>query len=53
MYAADLPGDDPQKTQTVVGGFLEGVEVPLPTYKGGDTPSIEGALDAPPEAMLI
>jgi hypothetical protein len=32
---------------------LEGVEVPLPAFKGVDTPSIEGALETPPEAILI
>ncbi len=52
MYAGDFPGDEPQKTQTVVGGFLKGVEVPLPTLKGVETPSTEGALEAPPEAIL-
>lgn len=46
MYTGDFPGDEPQKMQIVVGGFLESVEFPAPTL------SIEGALEAPLEAII-
>ena len=53
MYEGDFPGEAPQKTQIVVWGDVEGVEVPLATVKGADGSSIEGVLEAPPEAILI
>ena len=37
----------------MVWGEVEGVEVPLETVKGVDIPSTDGALEAPPEAILI
>jgi hypothetical protein len=49
----DFPGEAPQKTQIVVWREVEGVEVPLATVKGADGSSIEGVLEAPPDAMVI
>jgi hypothetical protein len=37
----------------VVCGEVEGVELPLAAVKGVGIPSTDGALEAPPEAILI
>jgi len=37
----------------VVCGEVEGVDLPLTAVKEVDTPSTDGALEAPPEAILI
>lgn len=37
----------------MVCGEVEGVDLPLTAVKEVDTPSTDGALEAPPEAILI